>query len=46
VPRPEVVPGGRNRYQIHLKTESGQINVVLLEDGEKDSIMIQVRREI
>ena len=34
--------GGRRKYQIHLKTEAGQIAVVLLEDGERDSIVVQV----
>jgi len=43
VPRPEVEIGGRRKYQIHLKTETGQIGVVLLEDGERDSIVVQVR---
>jgi len=42
VPRPEVEIGGRRKYQIHLKTETGQIGVVLLEDGERDSIVVQV----
>ena len=44
VPQPEVEPGsGKRRCQIHLKTEKGQIAVVLIEDGERDSITVQVQ---
>lgn len=45
VPRPEVTPNGGRKYQMHLKSESGQIFVVLLEDGERDSIVVQVPPE-
>jgi len=45
VPRPEVTVTGGKKYQMHLKSESGQIFVVLLEEGERESIMVQVPPE-
>jgi len=43
VPRPEVLPGRNPKYQIHLKSESGQIFVLLInKEHNSDPVVVQV----
>ena len=43
VPRPELLPGRPPKYQIHLKSESGQINVLLVnKEAGCDPVVVQV----
>jgi len=43
VPRPELLPGRPPKYQIHLKSESGQIYVLLVnKEADCDPVVVQV----
>jgi len=43
VPRPEVLPGRNPKYQIHLKSETGQIFVLLInKEHNSDPVVVQV----
>merc|ERR1711862_639621 len=43
VPRPEIIPGRSPKYQIHLKSDSGQIYVLLVnKEADSDPVVVQV----
>merc|ERR1712215_442083 len=43
VPRPEIMPGRSPKYQIHLKSDSGQIFVLLVnKEADSDPVAVQV----
>jgi len=43
VPIPELIPGNKKKYQIHLKSENGQIYVLLVnKDQGSDPVVVQV----
>jgi len=43
VPRPEIVPGRSPKYQIHLKSDSGQIYVLLVnKEADSEPVVVQV----
>jgi len=43
VPRPEIMPGRPPKYQIHLKSDSGQIYVLLVnKEADSDPVVVQV----
>lgn len=43
VPRPELIPGRSPKYQIHLKSETGQIFVLLInKEHNGDPVVVQV----
>jgi len=43
VPRPEIFPGRPPKYQIHLKSDSGQIYVLLVnKEADSDPVVVQV----
>jgi len=43
VPRPEILPGRSPKYQIHLKSDSGQIFVLLVnKEADSDPVAVQV----
>merc|ERR1712215_427716 len=43
VPRPEILPGRPPKYQIHLKSDSGQIYVLLVnKEADSDPVVVQV----
>merc|ERR1712096_364408 len=43
VPRPEIVPGRPPKYQIHLKSDSGQIYVLLVnKEADSEPVVVQV----
>ena len=43
VPRPELLPGRAPKYQIHLKSESGRIYVVLInKENDREPVAVPV----
>jgi len=43
VPRPEIAPGRTPKYQIHLKSDSGQIYVLLVnKEADSEPVVVQV----
>jgi len=43
VPRPEIMPGRPPKYQIHLKSDSGQIYVLLVnKEADSEPVVVQV----